>query len=185
MLERAWLLLHLLKLVNATEDAELGRASAASLVTTLGVGALSSEAVVKLSVEAPHDLIGGRRIWRSQFIREGIESKIIPKHFQPDCVVVATSQTICPINNLLDRSVVQCFSKVVPFRCQRNLVLILFLALPIEKCSVSVERPFSVGGQIEALLWKSATLGVVKYLAECHGVNEQNTEKPNRSVIPQ
>jgi len=43
MMERAPLLFYLFKLVNSAKDTEFSRAPAASLVATLGVGALGSQ----------------------------------------------------------------------------------------------------------------------------------------------
>ena len=83
MLEWTWLLLYLLKLVDSTKRAELGGAATTSLMTTLAVRALRSERIVELAVEPAHDLIGRRRVWRSQSVWESIESDIIAKHVQP------------------------------------------------------------------------------------------------------
>jgi hypothetical protein len=82
VIERTWLLLYLLKLVDSAKHAELGRAAATSLVTTRCVRALRSERIVIFAVEPTHDLIGRRRVWRTQSVGESIESEIIAKHVQ-------------------------------------------------------------------------------------------------------
>jgi hypothetical protein len=153
MLERAWLLLYLFKLVNTAEDAVVGRAPAASLATTLGVATLGSERIIELSIEAPDDLINRRRIWRTQSVGKAIKSEIVLKHVQSRGVVLSMSQTICPVNHLFNHVVVQRREQIVSFSSKSNLVFVLLLVLPVEKDPIGVNGPRLVDGQKEPRPW--------------------------------
>jgi len=172
MPEWTWLLLYLLKLMDPAKHAELRRAPPASLMTTLGILTLASERIVEFAVEPPNDLVCWRRVWCPQPVGKSIKFVIIPEYLQPGGVILTARKPIRPIYNLLNRRVVQTLAQILPLHNQRNLILALLFALPIEENTLAVERPLRVSGQIEPLFRKRAGLRLMKYFPERHIVSE-------------
>ena len=102
VLECAWPLLDVLKVVAAAKDTETNGAASTSLVPASPRRIFWAKTIIELSIKAEKSLRSGRRICRTQPIRKCIKPNVVAKNVS-DCSVIARSaQPICPSDAVLD-----------------------------------------------------------------------------------